>query len=123
MHVADFRHTIHVADFRHTIKIDFMHTIHVSELKHRIKVTETSLSAPSFQLHSDKYPFPCNKMHTITQYGTSAQHVCTKAVSLFYSHSVTSNLLLYWQIERITVGPFRGVSPVNKTRCGGKCSC
>ena len=70
------RHTSKVSDLRQTINVtDLKHTIKVSDLKHRSKVLEISLSAQSFHLHHDKYPFPCNKSHTTTLYGQSAQHV------------------------------------------------
>ena len=74
--VAYMRHTSKVSDLRQTINVtDLKHTIKVSDLKHRSKVLEISLSAQSFHLHHDKYPFPCNKSHTTTLYGQSAQHV------------------------------------------------
>ena len=70
--VADLRHTIKVTDLRHTIKAtDLRHTIKVTDLRHTIKV-ETSLSAPRFQLHCNKFPFPCNISQPITLSGTSA---------------------------------------------------
>ena len=76
INVTDLKHTIKVSDLRHTINVtDLKHTIKVSDLKHRSKVLEISLSAQSFHLHHDKYPFPCNKSHTTTLYGQSAQHV------------------------------------------------
>ena len=111
--VADMRHVVKVADLRYIIKVaDLRHIVKITDLRHRIKVTETSLSAPSFQLHRAKLPLPRNQSHTITL-SPSLSLSDVRLTRL----SVTSDLLLYWQLTRFTVGP-----PANETRCGEKCS-
>jgi len=66
--VADLRYIVKVTDLRYIVKVtDLSYIVKVADLRHRIKVIETSLSAPSFQLHCAKFPLPCNKSHKISQ--------------------------------------------------------